>query len=180
MLLDKFASAYELISALRDIVTALKLLYVKYNVVHRAIAPWNIMLQGIKPGVKGAPLARQGIWLDFSHAAFFGTQTTLKPPVSSPDTLIFTPLNALNEKPSTGPLDDIESIYYILCYILSTYKGKVSLASEAETIPVLISLWSTAIPLQARTHKEQYFRLMWPKDKVTIQARPEYFDGEVA
>ncbi|KIJ37510.1 hypothetical protein M422DRAFT_50329 [Sphaerobolus stellatus SS14] len=69
----------------------------------------------------------------------------------------YTSINDIkNRKPS--PLGDIESIYYILCFITTSHNGPISAKYAVDTIPTLIKGWMSKMRILVLDTTLNHFR----------------------
>ncbi|KIJ29804.1 hypothetical protein M422DRAFT_36832 [Sphaerobolus stellatus SS14] len=154
---DSFIRPLELASVLRDIVIVCRKLYNLQTLVHRNITPWTILLH--KP-VKGS--GYQGYLVDFTKSIELwrdnsSTENRAMHSYTRKENRLFKSINVIkNRKPS--PLDDIESIYYILCFITTSYNGPISAKYAVDTIPTLIKGWMSKVRILALDAKLNHFR----------------------
>ncbi|KIJ37514.1 hypothetical protein M422DRAFT_33639 [Sphaerobolus stellatus SS14] len=122
---DDFETPLELVSVLYDIVQVCHKLYRARKIVHRNIRPWNILLHSSPSDVKGA--LRKGYLVDFNKAVELrGEKSDWKMRRDGPGKgayLFMSSAALLNKDPS--PLDDMESIYNIILFVVSSYNGKI-------------------------------------------------------
>ncbi|KAJ2916708.1 hypothetical protein MD484_g3714, partial [Candolleomyces efflorescens] len=153
--IEKFTSVAQLLAALRDAIAAHKLLFLK-DIIHRDISPGNILL-----GKAGAEEGIRGILIDLDIAFKCG--------VLGPDraahvngTRVFQSLTVLRtcelepcDVSAHDYLDDLESFFWVLSYLLITYNADGTRATRTNLHKYLDS-WN-ASPDRAASAKFRFF-----------------------
>ncbi|RXW12691.1 hypothetical protein EST38_g13162 [Candolleomyces aberdarensis] len=141
--IDKFTSAKQLFSAFRDAIAAHQKLVGK-GLIHRDICLSNILL-----GLAGADPGYRGILIDLDMS--IGperpiTSTCKEFRTGSPMFYSLTILMALQlEKklfPAHDYLDDLESLFYIFCYLVFMYTANGQLTTKNAVQKLFISTWA--------------------------------------
>ncbi|KAF8529999.1 hypothetical protein JB92DRAFT_557602 [Gautieria morchelliformis] len=114
--LEKYNSIPELVSALRDVVQELKILFLVCKMMHRDITLWNIYIH------RGTNGESRGFLMDFSHAAYLDGPTIYPRSGITPGSQVFMSRHALGQRLPTH-CDDLESVYYLLIWIVASHTG---------------------------------------------------------
>ncbi|KAF8521685.1 hypothetical protein JB92DRAFT_3094405 [Gautieria morchelliformis] len=149
--LQEFNGLLELVCALRDVARELKILFLDLKMMHRDIVPWNIYIRRETEGSRG-------FLVDFSHAAVMDADAIAPRPDITPGSSIFMSRAALDKKPTTH-CDDLESLYYLLCFIIAGHKsleiGSSRLPHPA--LPRFLKRWMLDDPLDVSDGKKYHF-----------------------
>ncbi|KAJ2925068.1 hypothetical protein H1R20_g12047, partial [Candolleomyces eurysporus] len=141
--IDKFTSAKQLFSAFRDAIAAHQKLVGK-GLIHRDICLSNILL-----GLAGANPGYRGILIDLDMA--IGPERPITSickefRTGSPLFYSLTILMALQMEKKLVPahdyLDDLESLFYIFCYLVFMYTANGQLTTKNIVQELFISTWS--------------------------------------
>ncbi|KAF8480545.1 hypothetical protein JB92DRAFT_3041434 [Gautieria morchelliformis] len=152
--LNMFYTRKELLLAFRDAVFAHRRLHDVAGILHRDISIENIL---INPG--GAP-GNRGILINFDYAIRVGDTSHTQPRSRLYGTRRYMSCNVLEGKAPHIYRDDLESFYYVLCWILMTYTGPQKVRAK---LPVEVEWWSD---LRSSHYKRDHFvgRLKVPVD----------------
>ncbi|KAF8461314.1 hypothetical protein JB92DRAFT_3072201 [Gautieria morchelliformis] len=130
--LEFFKSKQELLFAFRDAVLAHRELHEVAGILHRDISMGNILINS------GGTEGNRGILIDFDHAIRVG-DTSLHSTKRKIGTWRFMSRNILEGKNPHTYIDDLESFYFVLCWIFMAYTGpdkptpKTVLPGKADT-----------------------------------------------
>ncbi|KAF5341140.1 hypothetical protein D9611_006029 [Ephemerocybe angulata] len=146
-----FTSRYQVISALRDAISAHRKL-VERGIIHRDISTQNVLF-----GHPDAPEGLRGILIDFDMAMRAESGMSLDDIDPQTGTRTYQSISVLlADDPLNDPipphdyLDDLESFLYVLCHILLGFKRPGELV---EPTPRLISVWDDPDASTAMTNK---------------------------
>ncbi|KAF8478768.1 hypothetical protein JB92DRAFT_3133895 [Gautieria morchelliformis] len=114
--LELFETRQELLFAFRDAVLAHRELHEVAGILHRDISMGNILINS------GGTEGNRGILIDFDHAIRVG-DTSLHSTKRKIGTWRFMSRNILEGKNPHTYIDDLESFYFVLCWILMVYSG---------------------------------------------------------
>ncbi|KAF8530715.1 hypothetical protein JB92DRAFT_2825564 [Gautieria morchelliformis] len=138
--LEKFTSMLELVCVLRDVAQELKTLYLEHKIVHRDIAPWNIFIHRDAEAPPGRNA--RGFLIDYSHAQFMHEGDNPPRQDPTPGAYAFMPFHAL-ENETTTHCDDLESVFYVLYFIIGWHTDfdlSISRLKEEE-VNWMVSQW---------------------------------------
>ncbi|KAF8584584.1 hypothetical protein K439DRAFT_1616570 [Ramaria rubella] len=136
-LLDRFSTAEELLVAVHDAVEGHRRLYDRH-VLHGNITPTCILIQ------PDALRGNRGVLLGFGSAVNIGSFTYIPPQANTNECHAFYSHKALQalrdgSEYKHSYLDDLESFYYVLCYLVVCHPSTGS--SKPEKMHKSISLW---------------------------------------
>ncbi|KAF8480547.1 hypothetical protein JB92DRAFT_2837657 [Gautieria morchelliformis] len=137
--LERFTTPLELVCVLRDVVQV----------------PWNIfILRKTKPEPESERITR-GFLVNFSHGAFMDERAISPRSDLTPSSKIFMPRNALRKYPTTH-CDDLESLYYLFCFIITAHTGPSLGKSRLphDDLPDDLQLWFQERPGSLATAKK--------------------------
>ncbi|KAF8530000.1 hypothetical protein JB92DRAFT_557978 [Gautieria morchelliformis] len=132
--IDQFATRRDLLLAFHDAVLAHQQLYEVAGILHRDISIGNILIN--PGGVKG----NRGILIDFDHAIRVG-DTSPYSTKARIGTWRYMSGRVLEGKVPHTYLDDLESFYYVLCWILMVHTAP----RVQRTPPSIASYWDKSM-----------------------------------
>ncbi|KAF8574728.1 hypothetical protein K439DRAFT_1624113 [Ramaria rubella] len=134
--LDHFSSKLELVTAFHDCVIAHRELYFKAGIIHRDISLGNLLIN--REGREG----NRGILIDFDHA--MRSDVVSRNPPQLAGTLPFISRNVLLGEEPHSYFDDLESFYYVLCFIATGCTGPGSdPVHRIKNLPPTLAIWQS-------------------------------------
>ncbi|KIJ52412.1 hypothetical protein M422DRAFT_776073 [Sphaerobolus stellatus SS14] len=130
-LLSDFASRKELLLAFHDAVLAHRNLYQIAGILHRDISIRNILIN--PEGEEG----NRGILIDLDNAVRVGDKSEYATQTNV-GTYRFMSTNVLIRNLQQIYIDDLESFYYVLCWIMCRYEEP---GQETDSLPYPVSEW---------------------------------------
>ncbi|KAF8503171.1 hypothetical protein JB92DRAFT_2833428 [Gautieria morchelliformis] len=148
--LEKCNSVRELVSALRDVVQELKILFLESRMMHRDITIWNIYIH------RGTNGESRG-FMDFPHAGFSDGCTIYprsgRTPVGTQLALTVLSRHILEQRPPTH-CDDLESVYFVLTLIVTSHTGLDTPRLASTDLPQLMDTDPVAVATAKNDHLE--------------------------
>ncbi|KDR85807.1 hypothetical protein GALMADRAFT_387683, partial [Galerina marginata CBS 339.88] len=158
----QFNDRMELLCAFRDAIAGHANLW-RVGIWHRDIRPKNVRI-----GQPGSSVGRRGVLVGLKRAKRIGPNPAA---FSYPNYLTgdntFKSISLLTSTVTpihTDYLDDLESFFYILCYVCSVYQGP---QTTVDQISPWITDWDSDDPLRSATVKNNFLSTLRPDDLVT-------------
>ncbi|KAJ2418516.1 hypothetical protein GGF41_005018 [Coemansia sp. RSA 2531] len=105
-MISKAENQSQVVVAVADAMTVLNAAYVKCNILHSNISDRAILLQQMVDGIKG-------VLAEFDYASYAGANAD-----ESPELMLFQSIRSLdNPRAIRTPLDDCESLLYLVCWL---------------------------------------------------------------
>ncbi|KAF6760800.1 hypothetical protein DFP72DRAFT_881504 [Ephemerocybe angulata] len=170
--LYQFTSQRQAISALRDAIQG------HYNLLNAGVLHRDIAMDNILFGEDGAALGWRGVLIDLDMAIVVQEPLYKMRPESPAGTHLYQSVSVLDIRKilSAVPhdhLDDLESIYYVLCHLLYGYEGVGAPVANAFTGRSTLALWENLKGEDASHRKLNYLMDEGPD----VQPPPLYWSS---